>query len=141
MTDRQAAPERKAVQEHIEALSRLPYGALFFDITGALDFRLVEKNATDLADELALLEEGMAAAAERLGAEAARPHGIGKILAAEPGIRELLEELIGRILPVLGHPRPGTLAGRVPVAVDLHVTPGRAAGIGLMRRRVESSTN
>ena len=142
MVDSDTTAERKKVEEHIEVLARLPYGPLFFDRTAALDFRLVEKGATELADELALLEEGMAGVAEKLGAAAGKLEGVGRLFQARPEIRERLAGLLGRILPVLGHPAPSELAGRVPVAVDLHLSPRQSATIGLVRRRrIEISNN
>ena len=142
MIDSDRAARRREVEAHLEALCRLPYGSLFFDRTAALDFRLVEKEALELADALALLEEKLAAAAETVGAPAREPKGIGRLLDADPETRAALADLLERILPVLDHPSPADLAGRVPVAVDLHLNPSQAASIGLVRRRrIEASNN
>ena len=130
------------IDAHVEALARLPYGPLFFDRTAALDLRLVEIEAIALADELALLEENLVVAAKKIGAEAGEPKGVARMLQAEPDLRVQLKDLLGRILPVLGNPTPGELVGRVPVAVDLHVTPDHTAPMGWTRQhRIDSSTN
>ena len=142
MIQSDARAEPALIDAHVQALSRLPYGPLFFDRTAALDFRLVEAGATALADELALLEERLAAGARKLGAAAAEPKGVGRVLQAEPDLQAPLTELLGRILPALGNPEPAALVGRVPVAVDLHVTPRHTAALGWTRQqRIESANN
>ena len=136
------ASDEKVIEKHLAALECLPYGPLLFDRTSALDFRLVELGETALADELALLEEKLAEAADGAGDAIREPRGLGRLLKAQPELRQALGEVLGRILPVLGEPEPEDLAGRVPVAVDLHLAPREAAGLPLARkRRIDASTN
>ncbi|MFQ5671082.1 MAG: hypothetical protein ACE5HD_11285 [Acidobacteriota bacterium] len=119
---------------HMQAFRRLPYGTLLFRCTAAMDLKLVERGRTDLADELALMEERLGRTARSLGKEAAAPGGLGRVLDAAPEARELFETLLARILPVLGDPTPRDLLGGVKVSADLHATPSRLAPLPLFKR-------
>ncbi|MCZ6833922.1 MAG: hypothetical protein O7F11_09270 [Acidobacteria bacterium] len=122
------------VERHLKALGRLPWGPLFYDRTSQVDLRLVELGAPELANELALLEERLVAVAEALGPEAGKPGGVGKILEKERGLQSQLADLVARFLPLLGNPEPQDLVSRVPVAVDLHLTPETGETPGILRK-------
>jgi hypothetical protein len=122
------------VERHLKVLSRLPHGSVYFDRTAAIDFKLMERGCAELADELALLEERLAEVAEGLGPKAGEADGVGRILAGDEDLRSALTELLGRILEALGDPEPEDLLGRVPVAVDLHLTPEVTGSLGFLRK-------
>jgi hypothetical protein len=127
---------------HLQALSKLPYGSVYFDRTAAIDFKLMERGGGELADALALLEERLAAGAEKLGAASGQPGGVGRVLETDPDLKAELAELLTRILAVLGDPEPEDLLGRVPVAVDLHITPEVSGSLGLLRKgRLDAKNN
>ncbi len=130
MGEKEKAGRGPLAERHIQALSRLPLGPLFYDRTAVMDQKLVERGCTDLADELALLDERLAEAGQGVS-RAAEPGGVGRVLAAEPDLKNDIANLLGRILPILGDPQPEELVGRVPVGVELHLTPERAAGLPL----------
>jgi hypothetical protein len=130
------------LERHLKALSRLPYGSIYFDRTAAMDFKLMERGSTELADELALLEESLAESAEKLGKASGEAGGVGRILDREPDLKEIFTDLVARILAVLGDPEPEELLGRVPVAVDLHVTPEVSGSLGLLKKgRLDAQNN
>ena len=130
------------LDRHLQALSRLPYGSIYFDRTAAMDFKLMERGSSELADELALLEERLAEAAEKLGKTSAEPGGVGRILDRDKDLKATFADLVARILAVLGDPEPEDLLGRVPVAVDLHVTPEVSGSLGLLKKgRLDAQNN
>jgi hypothetical protein len=122
------------VERHLRALGRLPWGPLYYDRTAQVDLKLVEIGAPELANELAMLEERLALVAEDLGPEAAKPGGVGKILEKDRGLQTQLADLVSRFLPLLGSPEPQDLVSRVPVAVDLHLTPETGETPGILRK-------
>ncbi|TDI31172.1 MAG: hypothetical protein E2P03_08255 [Acidobacteria bacterium] len=130
------------VKRHLKDLGRLPLGPLFYDRTAQVDLRLVEIGAPELANELAMLEERMITVAEAMGPEVGQPGGVGKILEKEKGLQSQLADLLARFLPLLGHPEPQDLVSRVPVAVDLHLTPDTGETPGILRKgRLEVDLN
>jgi len=130
------------LDRHLQALSRLPYGSIYFDRTAAMDFKLMERGSSELADELALLEERLATTAEKLGKASGEVGGVGRILARDKDLKAIFGDLVARILAVLGDPEPEDLLGRVPVAVDLHITPEVSGSLGLLRRgRLDAQNN
>jgi len=134
------APER--IELHLRSLERLPWAPLFFDLTAALDARLIEAGRSDLADGLALLEERLAEVAATQGAGLTDPGGVGRVLAAEPDVRLDLARLLGAVLAALGDPEPADLAGRPLIGADLHVTPASLDGLpGLRRNRFPGLLN
>jgi hypothetical protein len=142
MGEKEKAGSQALAARHLQVLSRLPLGPLFFDRTAVVDQKLLERECADLADELALLEERLVEAATAPGGRAAEPGGVGRLLAADPDLSRDLTDLLGRILPVLGDPAPEELIGRVPVGVELHLTPERAGGVGLLKKgRLDASRN
>jgi hypothetical protein len=122
------------VERHLRALGRLPWGPLFYDRTAQVDLKLVECGAPELANELAMLEEQLGVVAEAMGPEAVKPGGVGKILEKERGLQSQLADLVARFLPLLGSPEPQDLVSRVPVAVDLHLTPETGETPGILRK-------
>ena len=133
-------PER--VEQHLRALERLPYAPLFFDLTAALDARLVAGGRADLADELALIEERLAELAPAVSAGLAEPGGVGRLLATGPDLRLELGRLLGLVLAALGDPEPAELAGRPLVGADLHLTPATREGMpGPRGRRLSGPLN
>jgi hypothetical protein len=130
------------VQRHVKVLSRLPYGSIYFDRTAHIDLTLVEKGAPDLANELAMLEEQMGELAEEIGPQTGKPDGVALMLATDPTLGSRLADLMARVLPILGNPAPQELAGKVAVAVDLHLTPEHTKGLGILRKgRLDADTN
>jgi len=130
------------VARHVKVLSRLPYGSIFFDRTAQIDLKLVEKGAPEMANELAMLEERMGEVAEEVGTRVAKPDGVALILAKDPTLTSRLADLLARMLPILGNPVPQDLAGKVAVAVDLHLTPEQTEGLGILRRgKLDVETN
>ena len=130
------------LDRHLQALSRLPYGSIYFDRTAAMDFKLMERGSSELADELAMLEERLAATAEKLGKASGEVGGVGRILARDKDLKAIFGDLVARILAVLGDPEPEDLLGRVPVAVDLHITPEVSGSLGLLRKgRLDAQNN
>ena len=135
--------KRTALQDrHLQALSRLPYGSVYFDRTAVMDFKLMERGSSELADELALVEERLAEAAEKLGKASGEPGGVGRLLDRDPDLKATVAELLARVLAVLGDPEPEDLLGRVPVAVDLHLTPEVSGSLGLLKKgRLDAKNN
>jgi hypothetical protein len=142
MATRGSSPVAGSARAHVEDLSRLACGAEFFDRTTHLDFKLVEHGRTDLADELAVLEDALEEAARETGSPATEEGGVGRLLASRPDLAAGLEVFLDRALAVLGPLNPDDLASAVPVAAGLHVTPAQAAGLEVVRRgRIEPQNN
>ena len=142
MGERERATSLPLAERHLKVLARLPLGPLFYDRTAVVDQKLVERGCIDLADELAMLEERLAEVARDGKGRPGEPGGVGRLLAADPDLARELGDLLGRILPVLGDPEPEELVGRVPVAVELHVTPERSAGLDLLKKgKLDASQN
>ena len=97
------------VQRHLRALSRFPFASLFFDRTAQIDLKLVEMGLPEMANELAMLEERMVAAAEEIGPQAKKPDGVALILRRD-AFRGRLAAMFTRVdllaIPVLAFPVP-----------------------------------
>jgi hypothetical protein len=142
MGERAETAPAELVERHVKVLGRLPYGSMFFDRTAQIDLKLVEKGTPELANELAMLEEQMGEVAEEVGATAAKADGVALILAKDPTLGARLADLLARMLPILGNPVPQDLAGKVAVAVDLHLTAENTEGLGILRRgKLDAETN
>jgi hypothetical protein len=133
------------VERHLLALERLPWGALIFDLLSAVDVRLVELGLLDLADRLSLVEERLAERAEDCDQTPidglGEPGGTGRLLAACPEARGELADLLASLVPALGSPAPGELAGRPLVGLDPRPPAADAGGAPLPPRARTSSLN
>lgn len=109
------------IKEHLVALCHLAFGPDFYDRTAQMDLKLVETGAPELANELALIEERMVEVADEIGESVTKADGVGRIFRRDEKLLGEFAGLLGRLLPVLGHPSPADLVGKVSVAVDLQM--------------------